>query len=157
MDPLLNKYPYQRWSDSFIQPGVVGSVGDVNLTPFLKTSCIDQPRRVEKKFAGNNEPPLGSHVQNGDEPNYYNFMVPRVIDSNWDAPRRRKIQNGFIRTDVQNPDNLTEPFVSFLGDYSWRNKVARVNDDTLEMAPPGEYATQGIPRGGATPRTLSTL
>ena len=157
MDPLLNKYPFQRWSDSFIQPGVVGSVGDVNLTPFLKTSCTDYPRRVEKKFAGKNEPPLGSNVQDGDMPNYYDAMVPRCIDSNWDAPRRRKIQNGWVKTDLQNPDLMTEPYVSFLGDFSWRNAVARVNDDQFEMAPPGEYATQGIPRGGAVPRMTNTM
>lgn len=155
MDPLINKYPYQRWSDSFIQPGVVGSVGDVNLTPFLKTSCTDYPRRVEKAFAGSNEPRIGSNVQDGDDRNFLNAGFARTIDSNWDVPRRRKIQNGWVKMDVQNPDLLTEPFVSFLGDFSWRNQVARVNDDVFEMAPPGEYGSSGIPRGGAIPRTLT--
>lgn len=153
MDPLLNTYPYQRWSDSFIQPGMVGSVGDANLTPFLKTSCIDYPRRVEKAFAGQKESHAGSNVQDGDEANYLNAMGARTIDSNWDVPRRRKIQNGWSRMEIQNPDLLTEPFVSFLGDFSWRNQIARVNDDQMEVVPPGEFGTSGVPRGGLVPRT----
>ena len=156
MDPLIDTYPYQRWSDSFIQPGMVGAIGDVNLTPFLKTSCTDMPRRTQKAFAGDEEPHVGSNVQDGDEPNYLNAMGARLIDSNWSLPRarRRKIQNGWSRMEVQNPDLLTEPFVSFLGDFSWRNQVARINDRNFEMVPPGEVTSGGVPRGGLIPRSV---
>lgn len=154
MDPLIEDYPYQRWSDSFIWPGVVGSVGDVNVTPKLKTSCIDLPRREERSFAGHNMCHAGTAVQNGDEPNYYDFSVPRVVDTNWDIGRRRRIQNGWRRMDLQSPDLMTEPFVSQLGDFSWRNKVARVFDGPVDMAPPGPLGSSGVPRGGAVPRII---
>lgn len=154
MDPYIEDYPYQRWSDSFIWPGPVGSVGDVNITPKLKTSCIELPRRVEKAFAGNRMCHAGTMVQDGDEMNYYHALGPRLIDSNWNSGRRRRIQNGWTKVDLQQPDMLTEPFVSQLGDYSWRNKVARVFAPQPDVQPPGEYGSSGIPRGGVVPRII---
>ena len=153
MNPLIDDYPYQRWSDSFIWPGVTGSVGDVNVTPKLKTSCIELPRREERAFSGNRMCHAGTMVQNGDEGNYYHALGPVLIDSNWSG-RRRKIQNGWFKMDLQSPDLMTEPFVSQLGDFSWRNKVARVFEKPVDMIPPGEFGSNGIPRGGAVPRII---
>lgn len=158
MNPLIDVYPYQRWSDSFIRPGVVGSVGDALVTPFLKTSTIDLPRRTERAFSGNNMCHVGSNVQDGDEPNYLNAGVARTIDSNWDVPRRRRIQNGWVKMDIQAEDLMTEPFVSQLGDFSWRNQVARINDRFLTQAPPpGELGSGGVPRGGQVPRVTDMI
>ena len=101
MDPLLNKYPYQRWSDSFIQPGVVGSVGDVNLTPFLKTSTIDLPRRVQAAFAGANATHAGANISDGDLKAYTSHgLVARTYDSAWSGNRDFRDQKGWVFQDL---------------------------------------------------------
>jgi hypothetical protein len=149
MDPRIENRPYQRWSDSYISPGPVGSLGDALVTPMLKTSYIEQPPRFDKAFGVTD----GTALQNGDDANYLHAGVGRCIDSNWDIRRpKRKYQNGWKSINVQSPDMMTEPYVSQLGDFSWRNQVARVTTTPYQMNPPGEYVPAGTPRGGAVPR-----
>lgn len=157
MEPIIGLRQTQRWSDYTMSPGSVGSVGDVNVTPKLKTSCIDLPRRQDNTFAGDFALPLGSVVQNGSDPDFLtNGYGARTVDTNWDIPRRRvPICHGWRYQDMSPADMLTEPFVSSLGDFSWRNKLARVNDHVTGFEQvPGEYSSDGIPRGGMLPRIV---
>lgn len=76
--------PLNRWDHSRIQPGSVGSVGDVNLTPRFKHSMPDLPLRFDPYFRGKNSTFLGSNVQNGTQRSYDSGGLPAMtIDSNW--------------------------------------------------------------------------
>jgi hypothetical protein len=155
--PILGYRETQRWNDYIISPGIVGSVGDALPTAFLKTSCTDLPRRVQKAFAGKKALPLGSIVQDGTSAgSLTKGLGARTIDSNWDVPRKRvPIANGIRFQELSAPDMLVEPLVSSLGDYSWRNKLAKVQDRVTGFEQvPGEYASTGIPRGGSVPRVV---
>lgn len=157
-EPLTRVRRSQRWSDFTMNPGVVGSVGDVVVTPFLKTSNPDLPRRVDQTFAGGRAVPLGSNVQDGDDPSYSTQgLGARTYDSSWGGNRSFRFQTGWLLQDVRTPDKMVEPFVSQMGDYSWRNKVAKVADafktGSYFANLPGEFSSGGVPRGGQMPRT----
>lgn len=157
MEPLVTNKSYHRWADSVMSPGIVGSVGDVLVTPFLKTSTIQLPRRVDPTFADHNACLLGSNISDGDLPSYTTGATnPRTYDSAWGGNRSFRDVKGWVFQDLRVPDKMVEPFVSSLGDYSWRNKVAKVNEafrTGYNFAPvPGEYSSNGVPRGGQIPR-----
>jgi hypothetical protein len=62
--------PMNRWNYDRIQPGAVGSVGDVNMQVRLKHSYPNLPLRFDKQFSGKNEVYLGSNVTDGNHINY---------------------------------------------------------------------------------------
>ena len=62
--------PLNRWDHSSIRPGVVGSVGDVVVTPRYKHSAPDLPLRFDPYFSGKRSVFLGSNVQNGTVASY---------------------------------------------------------------------------------------
>ena len=159
MEPItgVTNSKYHRWADSIMSPGVVGSVGDVLVTPFLKTSCIDLPRRVQAAFAGANATHSGANISDGDLKAYTSHgLVARTVDSAWNGNRSFRDMKGWLYQDLRTPDKMVEPYVSSLGDYSWRNKVAKVEESfrtgALYAKMPGEYSTNGISRGGQIPR-----
>jgi hypothetical protein len=155
--PIIGYRETQRWNDYIISPGIVGSVGDVIPGSFLKTSFTGLPRRVDKTFSGKKSEPLGSIVQDGtSNTSLTKGLGARTIDSNWDLPRQKvPIANGWKLQEVSAPDMLVEPLLSSLGDYSWRNKLAKVQDRVTGFEQvPGEYASTGIPRGGQVPRVV---
>lgn len=157
MEPLVGLRDTQRWNDYVMRPGNVGSVGEANVTAKLKTSCTDLPRRVDKTFAGEKSLALGSIVQNGSQPDSLDGgLGPRTIDTNWDIPRPVvPICNGWVIENMQQPDKLVEPWMGALGDYSWRNKIARtVGKTTGFESVPGPYVGDGVPRGGQVPRIV---
>jgi hypothetical protein len=57
--------PLNRWDYDRIQPGPVGSVGDVLCTPRFKHSYPDAPLRFDNMFRGKNGVFLGSNVSDG--------------------------------------------------------------------------------------------
>jgi hypothetical protein len=121
------KRPMNRWDHDRIQPGAVGSVGDVHCQPRLKHSSPDMPIRWQKEFAGQNEVFLGSNVSDGQHVGYDSGGGPsRVMDSNWQSGRSFKTRLGWVMEDVTTPCAAVEPYVSSLGDYTWRNRVATV-------------------------------
>lgn len=159
MQPIVTDQKYHRWADSIMSPGVVGSVGDTLVTPFLKTSTIDLPRRVESQFAGNNAPHSGANISDGDLKAYTSHgLGARTVDSKWNGNRSFRDVKGWVFQDLRAPDKMVEPFVSSLGDYSWRNKVAKVEEQfrtgSYFSKLPGEYSSNGIPRGGQMPRQV---
>lgn len=157
MEPIVTNKSYHRWADSVMSPGVVGSVGDVLVTPFLKTSTIDLPRRVQASFAGANATHSGANISDGDLKAYTSHgLVARTYDSSWGGNRDFRDQKGWVFQDYRAPDKMVEPYVSSLGDYSWRNKVAKVESSFTTGSKfsklPGNFSSKGIPRGGAIPR-----
>lgn len=151
--------PINRGCYEYISPGWVGSVGDVLVTPRMKQSSPDLPTRYEAWASGGNAPFLGSNVQDGQHIGYDNGGGPaRLLDSNWSGQRSFKTRRGYYMQDLRPADKLVEPYVSSLGDYSWRNKVAttydalRTGENFLPL--PGQYrlAPGEVPRGGNVPR-----
>lgn len=133
-----------------IQPGGVGSVGDVNVTPRLKHSSPDMPIRWANWAYGQNAPYLGSNAHTFETGN----GQAGTVDMNWGGKRGFRTNIGWKVQDLTQADTLVEPFVSSLGDYSWRNRVAttyeakRSGENFLPV--PGEYilAPGEISRGG---------
>lgn len=154
--------PLNRWDFDSIRPGVVGSVGDVNLQPKLKHSNPDMPLRWEKAFAKQNEPRLGSNVQDGYKKSYDSKGRQAKSTSGYFnlEGRRFKTQRGWKWTDLRAPDTFVEPRVTSLGDYQWRNKVAKVYEAKRTgnkfLPLPGAYVLPlgQVPRGGMTPVTV---
>ena len=154
--------PLNRWDHSYIQPGWQGSVGDVHCQPRLKHSAPELPIRWEQIFAHENEVFLGSNVQDGQHANSSGAMA-RINDSNWQSGRSFKTRRGWVIEDIRAPDNLVEPYVSSLGDYTWRDKIAtvyearRTGDQFLPV--PGQYILHPgeIARGGQTVRVTDVV
>jgi len=147
-----------------IQPGSVGSVGDVVVTPRLKQSCPDMYPRWAEWARGPNAPYLGSNVQDGSQKSFDDGGGgPVTIDERWGGRRNFRTNVGWKVQDLTQPDTLVEPFVSSLGDYSWRNKVAtiyeakRSGENFLPL--PGEYtlARGEISRGGSQVRVTDII
>lgn len=156
--------PLNRWDDSSIRPGAVGSIGDVNCQPRLKHSAPELPLRFEPEFAHGNEVKLGSNVSDGQHLGYDSKGGPaRLIDSNWGGRRHFKTRHGYIMQDLRQPDTRYEPYVGATPQYSWRNKLATTYDarrtGEMFLPLPGGYAPNPgeTPRGGLMPRITDVI
>jgi len=152
--------PLNRWNYSSIRPGVVGSVGDVNVTPKFKHSAPDLPIRYDPYFQGKNAVFLGSNVSDGSVAGYDSGGGPaRTVDSNWGGRRNFKIQNGWIYQDLRAPDKLHQPVMGATPSYSFQNRIATIYDAKRTgekfLPLPGPYIPSPgeITRGGAYPFT----
>jgi len=150
--------PLNRWANSSIQPGSVGSVGDVNLTPRFKQSSPDLPMRYDPYFRGKKECRLGSNVQNGTQISYDSKgLGPETIDSNWGGRRNFRINRGWIYQDMREPDKRVEPVLGSTPNYSFQNRLATVYEaktrgEKFLPLPHGYMPSPGeITRGGAYP------
>ena len=153
--------PLNRWDYCRIQPGPVGSVGDVLCQPRLKQSAPDLPMRFDPNFSHQNEVFLGSNVQDGQFTSYDSGGgMARTVDSNW-VNRKFKTSHGWIYQDLRGPDTLHEPFTGETPDYSWQNKIAtayeafRSGNSFLPVT--GAYAQSPgeVTRGGDVPRIVA--
>ena len=148
MDRISRKY--NAWQNDYIQPGGQASVGDVNMTAHLRTSAPDMPIRFQGLSRAEKE---GSYVRDS---GLYNA---RVLDDGWGARTDFRTDVGWRIEDVTKPDTFVEPYVSALGDYTWRNKIAtiyearRTGENFLPV--PGEYTlAPGEVSRGSVPRTV---
>ena len=151
-----------RWDYSSIRPGPVGSVGDALITPRLKSS-LPGDFRWETDYYGNNESLYGSSITDGAKQSYNSGGGPaRTLDTNWGSRRRFKTRYGYIFQNIHPPDKRVEPEVGELPQYSWRNKVARV--DNLQKTGDLFKRTSGLvgnpngpTRGGQFPRVTDVV
>ena len=151
--------PMNRWDHDRIQPGVAGSVGDVNIPVRLRTSTPGMRLRYDPAFSGQNSIDKGSNIQNGGQVGYSSGGgCARTIDSNWGGRRHFKVRHGWIIQDLRQPDKLVTPYLGSTGDYSWQNKVATIYEakrtGSQFLPLPGGYAPHPgeINRGGNGPR-----
>lgn len=76
--------PLNRWDNCRIQPGAVGPVGDVNLSPRYRQTGTNAALRYDPYFSGKNSIFLGSNVSDGQKKSYDSGGGPaKTIDSNW--------------------------------------------------------------------------
>jgi len=108
---------------------------------------------MAKRICGSESSLSGSNVSDGQHVGYDSGGGPsRVMDSNWQSGRSFKTRLGWVMEDVTAPCVAVEPYVSSLGDYTWRNRVAtvyealRTGDQFLPL--PGPY----IRSAGEVPR-----
>jgi hypothetical protein len=142
-------------------PGPVGSVGDVLLKSRMPQSTPDMTPKFDPYFTGHRH---GANVQDGHEKSYGSRgRGARTRDSRWGGRRSFKNEYGWSVHDIQIPDKRTEPWVSSLGDYSWRNKVATVRDakrtGSMFLPLPGGYEPEpnDLARGGSAVRVTDIL
>jgi hypothetical protein len=175
MQDVYIQQPMNRWSNDRIQPGPVGSVGDANVTVRLKHSAPDLPIRWDPWTFGRNAPYLGQNVQDGQWESFEDGGgPPRLTDTRWGARTGFKTNVGWRIEDITEPDKLVrsvarltclqvEPFVSSLGDYTWRDRVAttyeaRRSGGNFLPLPGGYQLSPGeISRGGQTPRVTDIV
>lgn len=125
---LANVKPLNRWDYSSIQPGAVGSVGDVNLTPRLKSS-LPGDFRWESCYDGEKESLFGSSITDGQQKSFNTGAIGnRVIDRTWAGGRQFQTGHGWYYQDLRVPDKRIEPVMGTLPQYDWRNKIAAVNN-----------------------------
>lgn len=147
----------QRWSDSFIQPGLVGPVGDVHCQPRLKHSCPELPIRWEVEFTAD-QPRLGDLLSDG-QPNGNH----QVGDTNWAMERQFRTGYGWKYEEAIHEDALVQPYVGTTLDYDWRNKIATVYDSMrtgenfLPIPGPYQLAPGEISRGGQQVRVTDVI
>jgi len=141
----------------FIQPGNVGSVGDVNVSPHFQASYPDAPVLLDPYFSGANASRLGSSVQNGTSVSYVSGgSFARTIDTNW-MRRRNRTRVGWIMQDLRGSDKVHEPVMGQTPQYGWNNKVATVvqslrRGEQFSPLPMGYNPGFGLPRGGQVPQ-----
>ena len=124
------------------QPGIVGSVGDVNVTPRLPQSAPDFAIRLDAVWAGKNAVRLGSSVG-----------VARGFE---DFGRQRRVANGWVYQDLRVPDKRTSPLVTSTPAWGETNRIAtvyqaRTNGANFLPLPQG-YTPNGVPRGAQVPQ-----
>jgi hypothetical protein len=152
--------PINRWAYDFIQPGNVGSVGDVNVTPRLRNSSPDMPVRFDPEFYWGQR--LGMNVQNGTSLNFWGNQFPQKLDSNWDLRPGFRTSHGWIHQDLRAPDKIHEPKVGQLPQFSWDNKIATtynaMRTGNMFLPLPGRYGLplSETPRGQVIPRIVDT-
>lgn len=157
---LAHKRPLNRWANSSIQPGAVGSVGDVNNQVVFKNSTPDMPIRYDPVFSGKNEVRTGSNITDGMQVGYDGGGgAARVEDTNWGMRRDFQTGYGYMYQDLRPSDRTDEPILEDLPQYGWKNQVATIynaystGDKFLPL--PGGYALGGsTARGGAYPRIV---
>lgn len=141
---------------TLISPGVVGSVGDVNIVPRLAQSATDLPMRFDSQVLKRSSF-YGSNVQNGDSKSFDSGGGPAtVVDKRWNGQRDFKISHGWKYQDVRTPDKRYEPLN--MG-YNTVPEVIRVRPTGNAFLPaPGPFQLgEAIPRGGATPDVVATV
>lgn len=156
---LKTQKPLDRWAYDRIQPGSVGSVGDVLGQVRVRQSEPNMAFAWDPIFSGADEPFRGSNVQNGTQGSFTtNGMGARIIDGLWDGVRDFKTQYGWIHQDVSAPDKLVTPVDMPAPSYSWCNRQAqvqkaKVTGENFLPLPGGFQPTPGsLPRGGQVPR-----
>lgn len=148
-----------RHMNDHIQPGSTGSVGDVLGAVRLHQSTPDMAMRWDKVFSPENLPERGSNVQDGHQASWQGgYGEARVVERAFPGGRGFKTNRGYVIEDITAADMMVEPFVSSLGDYTWRNKIAttyqalRTGKQFLPL--PGGYQPHPgeIARGGNAPQ-----
>ena len=152
--------------------GVVGSVGDVHLTPKLKHSFPDAPNRYEREFSGKQEMYftkccidflnrfLGSNISDGYIKGYDSHGgVARVRNIQWG----NKISNGMKFQDLTPEDRLQSPIQGQVPQYPWKNQVAttieqKFKGNAFSKLPYGYNASpDDVVRGGNIPRVTDVV
>jgi len=151
-----------RWDYEYISPGVVGSVGCVNMTERLKSTIPGDYRW--SKWTHDGASKLGSNVQNGFSISYNSRGGPnRTIDSNWKGRRRFETSHGWRYQDLRPTDRTAVPTLGQLPQYTWRTKVANVQraQRTAEEFPiPRDgliTPPRGVLRGGNFPQITAVV
>ncbi len=142
-------------------PGVVGEVGEVVVQPRFRQSTPFMPWAFDPYYAGKRANKLGSNVQDGDTVGYDNKGGPaKLRHHGWVGNRSFKHQYGWTFHDLVQSDKRVEPWVSSIGDYEWRNKVAhfrklKSGGNKYFSIVPGPYqpTPDDLLRGGTQPRT----
>lgn len=157
---VVGPRPFQTQSLQRIQPGSVGSVGDVLGQVRIKQSYPDAPFAWDRTFSAFGESRLGSGVQNGQDGSYMsNGMGPITIDLGWTARKSHKTNLGWVFQDIKETDKLVVPIDYPSPRYQWNNTVAKVckakvtGENFLPL--PGDFAPEGLTRGTQIPRKLS--
>jgi len=142
----------------YMSPGVVGSVGDVNMQTRFAQSTPALPMRFDPLFAFEREKRLGSNVQNGELPSYSSGGGPaRGIDVKWYGNRDVKTAVGWRYQDIRATDRTIQPTVGPAPDFSWTNKLATLyraqHQGTNFLPLPGGYqmAQGDVPANGSGP------
>ena len=150
MEPIVGLRHY--WNHDSIRPGMTGSVGDVLVVPTFKKSSPDMPLRFDPSF-------YKRQKQNGSEMT----REPYVKSRGFGGKRGFKISHGWYYQDRREPAKSTEPTLSSIGDYSWKNKIATVVKSRVSgnkfLPLPGEYKLPdgAVPRGGSYPIISSEI
>jgi hypothetical protein len=137
------------------RPGRVGSLGDTVVKTRFRQSTPFMPWAYDPYWAGDRANKLGSNVVDGDTLGYDSLGGPaRTFDSKWTGNRSFKHMYGFEQHDVQSLiDKSAEPVLSWLGDFSWRRKLANTSiikrSGSLFNVQPHGYNGRG--RGGNYP------
>lgn len=148
--------PYNRWDHASIRPGPVGSVGDVLLTPRLKSS-LPGNFNWDAEYYGKKEALIGSSVSDGFYRGFNSGGGPaKTLDSNWGGRRRFKTSHGWYYQDIRAPDKRVEPEMGALPQYQWRNRIATINrakttGNLFTPLPTVGPPAGGLTRGGAYP------
>lgn len=148
--------PLNRWDYSSIRPGPVGSVGDVLVSQRLKAS-LPGDFRWDATYYGRQESLYGSSVSDGQYIGFNSEGGPaKTIDSAWGGRRRFETSHGWVIQDLRQTDKSVTSILSATPQYSWRNRVASVQNasrtgDLFRRDGPGVLAPNGPTRGGAFP------
>lgn len=144
-------------------PGLVGSVGDVNMATRMRTSNAAM-FPVMFKNGGRQESRLGSDLTDGDTMDQVNGggLPARMIDR-WTNPalNNTKVDVGDRWQDLRQNSRYVEPIVVGQNQYDFKNLVAQVEQAKVTgnrfLPLPGGYeGTNVMTRGGLFPSVVSS-
>ena len=99
---ITQKRPLNRWANDWIQPGPVGSVGDVLTQERIKQSSPDFPFAYTPTFSTRNNVYRGSNVQNGTTGSFTSGgLGAETGEAGWDGKRDFKTDIGWFHQVMQ--------------------------------------------------------
>lgn len=156
MQNIVIKAPACQDNFKVLSPGLVGSVGDVNMATRFRTSCA---ALFPVKFDNLNGLPLkGSSLQDGDTIAQFNGGgYPATVDH---FKLLQTTDVGDRWQDKRQNDRYVEPIVAGQNQYDFKNIVAQVNQAKVTgnrflPMPNGYQPTDELTRGGLFPTVVA--
>lgn len=160
MNDILIQKPTCTDNFKVISPGLVGSVGDVNMATRMRTSNAAMFPVMFDVTAARLEK-MGSDLQDGDSLTQVNGggYPASVRDSRWNVKQSRKDDVGDRWQDLRQNDRLVEPIVIGQTQFDFKSMVAQVEQglatgDRFLPLPGGYEANAVLTRGGLFPSVV---
>jgi hypothetical protein len=145
-----------------LSPGLVGSIGDVNMATRMRTSNAAMFPVMFSKDAAR-LPRLGSELQDGDTLAQVNGggYPATTLAYKWNVKQSTKTDVGDRWQDLRQNDRYVEPIVVGQNQYDFKNIVAqiekaKVSGNQFLPLPNGYGELTGNPRGGLLPSIVAT-
>lgn len=150
--------PLNLWNKQSIRPGAVGSVGDTMIGVRFKQSSPNMNTRWDPQFSTNQSVYYGMNISDGMHAGFTTGGgVAKTLRKPFGKRLGFKTAVGWKKKDIIPTDRSRTSIMGSAGQYSWKNKVANINNAAnsrdLFCSPPNSFELPPgeLPRGGQIP------